>query len=209
MISITEQQGIVYPLCENCPSHDVSAAADVQLARRWLKGVANGDRENYRCLYDRFENLIFVTIQRVLNDREDAEDVMQEVFAMVWRKAAMYSPEKGKPATWLASMARNRAIDQLRMKQRRARLRDDYEKEEDVRGQSHHVATGAEIALRRERCAEVRLAVQALAPDQQEAIRMAYFDGMTQKDIAEELGKPLGTVKARIRRGMAKLRGQL
>lgn len=209
MIAITEQQGVVYPLCENCPGHDRSAASDEKLAQQWLRGVANGDRECYRQLYDRFENLVFVTVQRVLNDREDAEDVMQEVFAMVWRKAAMYAPEKGKPATWLASMARNRAIDRLRMKQRRARLREDFENEEGVRQHGHHVATGAELALRRERCAEVRRAVLALAPDQQEAIRMAYFDGMTQKDIAQELGKPLGTVKARIRRGMAKLRGQL
>ena len=209
MIAITEQQGVVYPLCENCPGHDVSAASDEELARKWLRGVANGDRQCFHLLFDRFENLVFVTIQRVLNDREDSEDVMQEVFAMVWRKAAMYAPEKGKPATWLASMARNRAIDRLRMKQRRARLRDDFEKESGVRQQSHHVATGADLAVRRERCAEVRGAVLALAPDQQEAIRMAYFDGMTQKDIAKELGKPLGTVKARIRRGMAKLRGQL
>ncbi len=187
-----------------------NAEADNALARDWIRGVANGDRTCFRNLHDRFGALLFSTIFRVLNDRQDTEDVMQEVFALVWRKAGLYSPEKGTPTTWLASMARNRAIDRLRLKQRRARLGEQHEAEVQVQvGQPHHASAGEELVLRRERCAEVRKAVFSLAPDQQEAIRLAYFDGMSQKEIAEQLGKPLGTVKARIRRGMEKLRGRL
>jgi RNA polymerase sigma-70 factor (ECF subfamily) len=195
----------VYPVIQE----ETSRNEDEALAKAWLQGVANGDRNCFQKLHERFENLVFSTVQKVLNDREDAEDVTQEVFATVWRKAPLYSPEKGKPATWVASMARNRAIDRLRFKQRRARLRDDFENEERIRRQRNHVVAGVDLALRRERCQEVQQAVLRLAPEQQQAIRMAYFDGMTQQDIATHLGKPLGTVKARIRRAMAKLRGQL
>src|SRR5690606_37859397 len=125
------------------------------------------------------------------------------------RKASMYAPGKGKPATWLASMARNRAIDRLRLKQRRARLRDSAEQDCHLREQERHAPSGAELAMRRERCLQVNAAVTRLAPDQEEAIRLAYFDGLTQKAIAKRLGKPLGTVKARIRRGMSALRERL
>ena len=185
------------------------SSEDNELTCAWLRAVANGDRTCFRKLHDRFDGLLFTTVFRVLNDRQDSEDVVQEVFAMVWRKASMYSPEKGKPATWLASMARNRAIDRLRLKQRRARLRERADQDCHLYEQDRPVPSGAEVAMRRERCLQVNDAVTRLAPDQQEAIRLAYFEGLTQKAIAERLGKPLGTVKARIRRGMSALRERL
>lgn len=185
------------------------SSEDDQLACVWLRAVANGDRNSFRKLHDRFDGLLFTTVYRVLNDRQDSEDVVQEVYAMIWRKASMYVPGKGRPATWLASMARNRAIDRLRLKQRRARLSDRAHQDCRLREQDRDAPSGAELAMRRERCLQVNEAVTQLAPDQQEAIRLAYFEGLTQKAIAERLGKPLGTVKARIRRGMSALRERL
>ncbi len=185
------------------------SSEDDKLACVWLRAVANGDRTSFRKLHDRFDGLLFTTVFRVLNDRQDSEDVLQEVFAMVWRKASMYAPAKGKPATWLASMARNRAIDRLRLKQRRARLSECADQDCRLREQDRHAPSGEELAMRRERCLQVDAAVTRLAPDQEEAIRLAYFEGLTQKAIAERLGKPLGTVKARIRRGMSALRERL
>jgi RNA polymerase sigma-70 factor (ECF subfamily) len=184
------------------------SAADDALAGVWMREIANGDRASFHRLYNRFEGLIFTTVQRVLNDRQDTEDVVQEVFSQVWLKASLFQPDKGKPATWLASMARHRAIDRLRLKQRRARLRDEMEGDLLARRSDRLVPCGSELTMRRENCHRVRQAVTKLAPDQQEAISLAYFDGMTQRAIAERLGAPLGTVKARIRRGMGKLRDQ-
>lgn len=171
-----------------------------------LREIANGNRECFQQLHDRYDGLLFTTIQNVLNDREDSEEVLQEVLFSLWRKAHLYHPGRGRPITWLASMARNRAIDRLRSKQRRARLRDSFTNEITVNPRGGTGITGIEAASRRDTCRNVRGAVLELTLVQREAIQMAYFDGLTQAEIACQLGEPLGTVKARIRRGLAKLR---
>ena len=171
-----------------------------------LRGIANGDRTCFRKLHDRYDGLLFTTIQKVLNDREDSKEVLQEVFSALWRKAHLFNAERGRPVTWMVSMARNRAIDRLRSKQRRARLRDELTEEHVVNPGIKATPTGGEIAARRDACATVRTAVRELTDVQREAIEMSYFEGLTQLEIAEQLGEPLGTVKARIRRGIAKLR---
>ena len=171
-----------------------------------LRGIANGDRKCFRQLHDRYDGLLFTTIQNILNDREDSEEVLQEVFFSLWRKAHLYHQGRGRPITWLASMARNRAIDRLRSKQRRAKLKDSFTTEVAVNPRGHTGITGVEAASRRDTCKNVRGAVLELTTVQREAIQLAYFEGMTQAEIARQLGQPLGTVKARIRRGLAKLR---
>ena len=171
-----------------------------------LRGIANGDRNCFRKIHDRYDGLLFTTIQKVLNDRQDSEEVLQEVFASVWRKAHLFNGGRGRPVTWLVSMARNRAIDRIRSKQRKARLRDEFTAEQKVNPAAASPITGAEAASRRDTCKRVRSAVCELTASQREAIEMAYFGGMTQLEIADELGEPLGTIKARIRRGISKLR---
>lgn len=170
-----------------------------------LRRVAGRDREGFALLHERFSGIIYSTVYKVLNDREDTQDVAQEVFAQIWKKAGLYESSRGKPLTWVATMARNRAIDRLRSKQRRAKLRDAFTEE----------TKSADIMTRRdafdnvaenEAGAVVRSAVLELSDEQRQAIEMAYFGGMTQSEIADNLGEPLGTVKARIRRGMLKLR---
>ncbi len=185
--------------------NDTPAYDDVADAAA-IRGIANGDRNCFHQLHDRYDGLLFTTIEKVLNDRQDSEEVLQEVFAALWRKAHLFNDDRGRPVTWLASMARNRAIDRLRSKQRRARLRDEFTDEQDVNPTGAAPITGEEAAARRDTCASVRTAVRELTDVQRQAIEMAYFEGLTQLEIADRLGEPLGTVKARIRRGIGKLR---
>jgi len=182
-------------------------AYDDEADARMLRGIANGDRQCFRQLYERYDGLLFTTIHKVLNDRDDSHEVLQEVLGSVWRKAHLYQSGRGRPVTWLASLARNRAIDRLRSKQRLSRLKSAYSEEigsEPPRGGSS--VSGPEAAIRRDACREVRSAVLELTDVQREAIEKVYFEGLTQQEIADQLGQPLGTVKARIRRGLAKLR---
>ncbi|MCB1061853.1 MAG: sigma-70 family RNA polymerase sigma factor [Verrucomicrobiae bacterium] len=173
---------------------------------RLLRGIANGDRDCFQQLHDRYEGLLFTTIYKVLNDRQDTEEVLQEAFFNLWRKAGLYTLGRGRPITWLASLARNRAIDRLRAKQRRARLRDALEVDETHTSISDAPVDGLAAAERRDDCQAVRDAVVELTQVQREAIEMSYFDGLTQQEIADKLGEPVGTVKARIRRGIRRLR---
>jgi RNA polymerase sigma-70 factor (ECF subfamily) len=129
---------------------------------------------------------------------------MQEVLVQLWNKAHLYEPRKGKPLTWITTMARNRAIDRIRSKQRRSRLNDDFESENKT-DQFEFEDSSADICEVKERSRIIRSAVSKLTPDQKEAVVLAYFSGLTQAEVAEKLNEPLGTVKARIRRGVNRL----
>lgn len=164
-----------------------------------------GDRESYAEFYDRFSGLIYSTALRVLANEADARDVAQDVLFMIWEKAPMYDPSRGKPLTWAITMTRNKAIDRLRSHQRRSRLSDDFKRE--MGGEAAQVSSEPfEDLDSSEKGRILRSAVMRLNDEQREAIEMAYFSGMTQQEIASRLSQPLGTVKARIRRGMLRLR---
>jgi len=181
------------------PAHDLDA--EIELLRR----VAQGDRVSFETLYDRFSGVLFSTAFRVLNNQEAAEDVLQDVFIQIWEKAPLYDPARGKPMTWAVTLTRNKAIDRLRSTVRRNRLQDEVEREAenfeqfDGRSSFDAVAAGETNQI-------VRDAIQKLSKDQREAIELAFFSSLTQTEIAERLNEPLGTIKARIRRGMMKLR---
>lgn len=182
------------------PEQDASVQEDMVLLQR----IAQKDSGSFQAFYRKYSGLIFTTISNVLNDHHDAEDVMQEVLMQIWNKAHLYEPRKGKPLTWVTTMARNRAIDRIRSKQRRSRLNDDFEQENRV-AQFEFEESGAELFEAKERNRVLRQAVSRLSPDQQEAIVLTYFSGLTQAEVAEKLHEPLGTVKARIRRGVSRL----
>lgn len=173
---------------------------------RLLRAIANGDRDAFHRLHGRHGRLLFSTALKVLNDPADAEEVLQETLFSLWRKARLFTPERGRPLTWMTSLARNRAIDRLRSKQRHARLRDALEVDGTRSIAAAPPPDGAEVSGRRDDCLAVRRAVVELTGCQRQAIEMAYFLGLTQQEIAERLGEPVGTVKARIRRGMRRLR---
>ncbi|MEP7071948.1 MAG: sigma-70 family RNA polymerase sigma factor, partial [Verrucomicrobiota bacterium] len=136
----------------------------------------------------------------------DAEDVLQEVFLQIWDKASIFDQRRGKALTWAMTLTRNKAIDRLRRVQRRNRLRDDLQN--DLGDSDGTVESdSSDEAASHETQAMVRNAVMQLSDGQRRAIELAYFNGMTQNEVAQKLDQPLGTVKARIRRGMIKLRG--
>jgi RNA polymerase sigma-70 factor (ECF subfamily) len=180
---------------------DSEAGEEAGLLRR----VAGGDRAAFAELYDRFAGVLFSVAFRVVNDREVAEDVLQDVFIQIWEKAPLYDPSRGKPMTWAITLTRNKAIDRLRSVQRRNRLHGEVEREakSEVRFDGSGSADAVEVA---EAGQIVRGALEKLPDEQRVPIEMAFLKSMTQSEIAEALGQPLGTVKARIRRGLLRLR---
>jgi len=173
--------------------------------KQLLRAIANGDRRAFADFHDRFSGMVYATAVQVLHSHEDAEDCVQDVFSSLWKKAGMYADDRGKPSTWLAAMSRNRAIDKLRARQRRGRLNDSFEAESRVDEPINRMDPARQAGTA-ELGGSVRSAVMQLTAEQSEAIRMAFFDGLTQQEIAQRTGEPLGTIKARIRRGLGKLR---
>jgi RNA polymerase sigma-70 factor (ECF subfamily) len=140
---------------------------------------------------------------KILNDPKEAEDALQDGFVHVWHKASSYDPGRSSPTTWAYMIFRNKAIDRLRSLDRRGRGLERIALEErEHTSRSAGPEEGAESSERRQ---VVKSALQSIPPDQREAISLAFFSGLTQTEIAERIGAPLGTVKARIRRGMLKL----
>jgi len=173
---------------------------DVEL----LKAVAAQDEAALAQLYDRYRVILFGLLMRILNNREEAEDVLQEVFLQVWRRAADFDENRGRPFTWLVTLARSRGIDRLRTLASRERVAVAGAKEE-----TEAVSDAASDAFRSEQRSLVTSALAQLPDEQQRPLILAYFDGLTQTEIAARLGAPLGTVKTRMRTGMMKLREML
>ena len=166
-----------------------------------LHAIARGDETALADCYDRYRLILFGLILRILHDREEAEDCLQEVFLQVWRRARDFDESRGRAFTWLVTIARSRALDRLRASGSRLRLAT-----EAARTPTDDVSDAATEAVRSEEGAIVREALAELPKDQRHPLLLAYFEGLTQTEIAERLGDPLGTVKTRMRSGMIKLR---
>jgi len=167
-----------------------------------IERIARGDADALAALYDRHAPRVLGLTSRILGDRDEAEDVLQEVFLQVWRSPARFDAARGSAVTWLLILARSRAIDRLRSLRRRGHDRQ-------VPIDDHPIASGEDLERGAENAQEgaaVRRALEALPPDQRRALELAYFDGYTQSEIAQMTGAPLGTVKTRLRQGMMKLR---
>jgi RNA polymerase sigma-70 factor (ECF subfamily) len=176
---------------------------DVELLRR----IADGDRSAFSDFYDQYSGLLFSIAIKVLNDSKEAEDVLQEVFMQIWNKADAYDQLLGKPASWAVTLTRNKAIDRIRASQRRSRLLEQATVEAAATPDDSPSAN--EKLYGKENAQMVRSVVAALPLEQRRAIELAFFSGLTQDEIAKTLQEPLGTIKARIRRGMLKLREKL
>ena len=170
---------------------------DVEL----LQAIAAQDEAALAQLYDRYRAILFGLLMRILNNREEAEDVLQELFLQVWRRAADFDENRGRPFTWLVTMARSRGIDRLRALASRERVAV-----EGARDEAEAVSDAASDAFRSEQRGLVNSALAQLPDEQKRPLMLAYFDGLTQSEIAARLGAPLGTVKTRMRTGMMKLR---
>lgn len=180
-------------------------ASELEHEIELLRRTGEGDRGSFEQLYERFSGVLFATAYRVLNNQQAAEDVLQDVFIQIWEKAPLYDANRGKPLTWAVTLTRNKAIDRLRSVQRRHRLQDDVEKEAQTFEQFDD-RSSLDAVEGVEKAQLIRGAIGKLSKEQREAIELAFFSGLTQTEIAERLGEPLGTIKARIRRGMMKLR---
>ena len=166
-----------------------------------LKAIAARDEAALAQLYDRYRTILFGLLMRILNNREEAEDVLQEVFLQVWRKAGDFDESRGRPFTWLVTLARSRGIDRRRTLASRERVA-----EAGAREVSEEISDAATDAFKSEQRGLVSDALAKLPDEQKRPIMLAYFDGLTQSEIATHLGSPLGTVKTRMRTGMIRLR---
>lgn len=168
-----------------------------------LHHVSNGDRSAFADVYERTSAKIYGVCLRVLGNESDAQDVLQDVYVTVWRKAALFDPAKAAAITWLAVIARNKAIDRSR---RRELATDDLSAAEHVgddRPSAFEIVQGAEDATRLRHC------LDELEEQPRAMIRAAFFQGSTYPELAAREGVPLGTMKSWIRRGLQRLRGCL
>jgi len=166
-----------------------------------LNAIARQDEQALASLYDRYRLILFGLLMRILRSREEAEDVLQEVFLQVWRRASDFDPQRGRPFTWLVTLARSRAIDRLRQLGSRERAASSV-----IELAGEGMVDAAENTFRSEQRQLVAAALTELSEEQRRALILAYFEGLTQAEIAERLRSPLGTVKTRMRSGMIKLR---
>ncbi len=188
-----------------CPT---PAEGQVAEEAELLRQVAGGDEPSFARLYDRFARPLFSVAQGILRDVSAAEEVLQEVFVQIWERAIRYDPQCGKPLTWAIVLTRNKCIDRLRAQQRRNRLNEMIEQTGDHRFMNASEPASHELQTR-ERVEAMRRAMKELPAEQRLAIELAFLGGLTQTEIAGRLELPLGTVKARIRRGMLQLRSRL
>ena len=164
--------------------------------------IGKGDADALAFLYDRYASRVLGLTARILGDRDEAEDVLQEVFLQVWRTPRQFDSARGSAGTWLLILARSRAIDRLRSLRRRGHGRQ-------VPIDAQPLTSGEDLERAAETSQEgaaVRRALAELPDEQRRALELAYFGGYTQTEIAEMTGAPLGTVKTRLRQGMMKLR---
>ena len=174
-------------------------AADVAALAR----MARGDESGLAALYDRHATPVYSLALRIVRRPEDAEDVTQQVFTQAWRTSARFDASRGVVAAWLLMMARSRAIDCLR---RRNPARDGISDDERLAAIPDPEPSVEYVVATREQVELVQVAIDALPPEQRVAVELAYYDGLTQSEIAERTSTPLGTVKTRVRSALQTLR---
>lgn len=184
----------------------VGPQRDLELAGL-LARVARGDQVALAAFYDATSRLVFALAQRLVGDRQKAEEVLIDVYLQVWRKAATYLPERGRATSWLLALARSRALDRVRHDRSGRRAEHDgLPASEPAADDSFDPS---QSPLREERCLLVRQALSALPQEQRRALELAYFTSLSHAEISSRTGEPLGTVKTRIRLGLIKLRETL
>jgi RNA polymerase sigma-70 factor (ECF subfamily) len=181
-----------------------SQESDNEFAARLIDRIAEGDASAFDSLYERFSRSLYGMAYRMMNDPKEAEDVLQEGFTYIWRKAATYDRNRSSPFAWAVMIMRNKAIDRLRVRQRLEKLREKVTAEESLYPEKDEVS--ANEPTMRERGVLVRSALEQIPQEQRQALELSFFGGLTHEQIAERLDTPLGTIKARIRRGLLRLR---
>jgi RNA polymerase sigma-70 factor (ECF subfamily) len=184
---------------------EARASANAALIRR----MAGGDRDALAELYDNLSRPLYATARHILNDAAEAQDVVHDVFLSLWENAASFDSGRGAAFSWAVTLTRNRSIDRLRTRANRARLLGNSIPDDLGYGAETGDIGGSIRAELGDRAVAVRSAMADLPPEQQRALELAFFSGLTQREIADKLSEPIGTIKARIRRGLIKLRDSL
>jgi RNA polymerase sigma-70 factor (ECF subfamily) len=174
--------------------------------RELMLRIADGDVRAFETIYDRYSAPVYSLAARVTGRRRAAEEATQEVFLSLWRTARSYDPERGTVRTWLLSVVRNRSIDWLRRERRHDR---EVEIDDAIVGQLEAAERTEEVVAAREDSLHARQLLDSLPTEQRQVIELTYFKGLTQAEIAEQVGVPLGTVKGRQRLALAKLHHKL
>ncbi len=185
-----------------------SGADQAREQARLLAAMARGDKAALAALYDSLARPLYSLAFRVTNDATEAQDIVQDVFLQMWNKAANFDSSRGSVFGWAATLTRNRAIDRVRMRKRRSELLAEAAPDLQPAAPAGDSDSAGSLWVQ-EKAGAVRSALTRLAPEQQTAIELAFFSGLTQQEIAARLNEPLGTIKARIRRGLLKLRETL
>jgi RNA polymerase sigma-70 factor (ECF subfamily) len=169
-----------------------------------MEMIQNRNADAIGILHDRYARLLKALIMKVIHNEAESDDLLQEVYLEIWDRSGSYSREKGKALSWIVTMVRRRAIDRLRKREAYCRMEDRLAEQtkQDPQDYIEHVQEDAEHAEMREHLQRV---MADLPPAQREAIEMAYFGGLSQRDIAQATGIPLGTIKTRLELGMKKL----
>jgi RNA polymerase sigma-70 factor (ECF subfamily) len=180
-----------------------SNAEDAALIRRMVEA----DETALGALYDRWARSLYSLVLHLLRDPDEAEDVVEETFWQAWRKADSYEPSRGAVSTWLLTIGRRKALDRLRARKRnREDTVEGVSTFADIPSGAPDPASDVQSSELRE---NVRAALRTLPDEQREVLELGYFTGLSQAEIAELTGQPLGTVKTRMRLAMHKLRGPL
>jgi RNA polymerase sigma-70 factor (ECF subfamily) len=183
------------------PQLELGAPSDLEL----MQAIQASDADALSQLYDRYNGILKALILRVVHNEAEADDLLQEIFMEIWNQAKNFSAQKGKPLGWMVTLARRRAIDGLRKKQAYARAEERLQNEIEQQPDAWvHNATEEAIVLGDTRVL-IRKVISGLPPAQQQAIDLAFFRGMSQREIAAKTNTPLGTVKTRLELGLKKI----
>jgi RNA polymerase sigma-70 factor (ECF subfamily) len=171
-----------------------------------MKRIKARDEEALAELYDLYNRLLYGMIISIVKKREEAEDVLQEVFIKVWEKASTFNEERGNVYSWLVTLTRNKAIDRIRSKDYKTQKKATHDVDAPEFFLEGNMFDPLETTIFSDRTELVKKALGEIPESQSEVLKIAYYRGLTQREISEQLDIPLGTVKTRMRQGMIKLK---
>ena len=200
-----ENQVVQFPGCN--PPGEGHDTAETREDARLLAVIAGGDQHALAALYRRRGRLVYSLLVRMLVNEMEAQEVVQDTFVQIWRRAPRYDPSRSSPMAWIIMIARGLALDRLRARSRRSASQAAYEQE--VASLEVEEINGARQTERDELASACATALHSLPEPQARALQLAFIRGWTHEEIAGAVGEPLGTVKARIRRGLLSLRQAL
>lgn len=186
-----------------------TSSAQQMLDQEMIARIGRRDQSAFSALYDRLSGPLYSLAMKMLGDPAEAQDALQDVFLQIWSRAGTYDPEQSSVFSWSVLLTRSRVIDRMRARGRRSRVVVASTEDAPTAADASTVESAADTAEKNDEAVRVRYVLNNLPSEQREAIELAFFEHLSHREIAARLGQPLGTVKARIRRGLLKLRERL